>query len=350
MVDEVLSYLAPQSGTVVDATVGGGGHARAILERLGHEVRQRASAGSKCRLLGFDRDAEAVASARVQLSSFENVELVHASYTEMPAIAGRLGIAPVAGVLFDLGVSLHQLVTSGRGFGHDICGPLDMRFDQSGTGMTARDVVRRMPELRLRALLREFGEEPMSGRVARVLHERRLALRTTSDLAQAVRSAVPARLARRALARVFQALRIFVNDELCQVRSGLAAALSVLGEGGRLVVISYHSLEDRIVKHFLRKSGQDGLVRVLTARPVLPRDAEVRRNPRARSAKLRAAERLPARGHGCDGADEGGRDSGPDACRQTPYDADRMSHSGPSQRSSAAARRSGRGQSPQCRG
>ncbi len=279
MVDEVLEFLRPGSGTIVDGTVGGGGHARALLER----------GGPAFRLLGIDADGEAIAAARRQLEDFDNVELVQSDYVDMAALARRLGFEPVTGVLLDLGVSLHQLTTAARGFGHDVEGPLDMRFDQ-GSGRTAAELLRSTPERELRDLLRSYGEEPMSGRVARVVHEARAGLRTTADLARAVGRAVPARFRRKALARVFQAVRIAVNRELDRVAAGLAAALGLLAPGGRLVVISYHSLEDRLAKTAFRLAAAEGRVVVLTPKPVRPTESEVAANPRARSARLRAIE------------------------------------------------------------
>lgn len=293
MVDEVLGFLRPGSGTIVDGTVGGGGHARALLERGAAGPADGQAAGapgrSPFRLLGIDADGEAIAEARRQLEDFENVELVHSTYAEMAALVRRLELAPVTGVLLDLGVSLHQLQSAGRGFGHDVAGPLDMRFDQE-SGRTAADVVRVTPERELRDLLREFGEEPMSGRVARVIHELRAELRTTADLARAVGRAVPARFRRKALARTFQAIRIAVNRELENVRQGIAAALDTLAPGGRLVVISYHSLEDRLAKQAFRQAAAEGRATVLTPKPLRPTEEEVARNPRARSARLRAVE------------------------------------------------------------
>lgn len=308
MVNEVLGYLQPRSGTIVDATVGGGGHARAILSVLaggefGTAPAEQSVAGSPadrgtaggrrwpCGLLGFDRDPEAIASAAARLGDFENVELVHASYLELPALVRRGRFAPVTGVLFDLGVSLHQLVSPERGFSFDSSGPIDMRFDLTSDEPTALALIRRASERELRSWLREFGEEPMSGRVARCIWERRGELRTTGELAQVVRRAVPARFGRKALARVFQALRVITNHELEAVAAGLDAALSVLSPGGRMVVLAYHSLEDRIVKQFFRTGRIAGGLRVLTGRPVRPAEEEVRANPRARSARLRAAEK-----------------------------------------------------------
>ncbi len=276
MVNEVLEFLRPETGTVIDATVGGGGHARAILD-----------AGARF-VLGLDVDPDAIAEASKALSGYNNVALVQSSYVDMASIVQRLGLGPVTGVFFDFGVSLHQLQEPGRGFSHQYDGPLDMRFDQAGKRQSALELVRRTPERELKSLLRDYGEEPMSGRIARVVHGARSRIRTTQDLVRVVRQVLPGRFVRRALPRVFQALRIAVNDELGAVRMGLAAALEVLVRGGRLVTICYHSLEARLVKQAFGSAGTR--LRVLTRKAVAPGPDEVRRNPRARSARLRAAE------------------------------------------------------------
>jgi 16S rRNA (cytosine1402-N4)-methyltransferase len=310
MLREVLEYLRPVSGVIVDACLGGGGHARPILEALaaGREGHQTgaASAGSHepalrggdgrgqrrwpAGLLGIDCDAEAVASAQEQLGKYENMELVQANYADLPALVRGRGLGPVTGVLFDFGASLHQLTSGHRGFAIDADGPIDMRFDQAAPVPGALDLIRRSSETTLRDWFRAFGQEPMSGRIARVVHARRHELATTGDLARAVRSAVPARFARKALARVFQALRIVTNHEIENIRRGLAGALAVLVPGGRLVALSYHSLEDREVKQALRAGRVGGKLSVLTPKPVRPGAEEVAANPSSRSARLRAAE------------------------------------------------------------
>ncbi len=284
MVDEVLEYLRPSSGTVVDATVGGGGHAKAILAHAG--------VGSGLFLVGLDRDREAIVWAEQELVGYDNKLLLQASYERMAEIVLSRNLHAVTGVLFDLGVSLHQLVSCHRGFGFQVDGPLDMRFDVSAGGPTARELIRQKSARDLRELLRTYGEEPMSGRIARVIFERRHSIETTADLAAAIRAAVPARFRHKALMRVFQALRIAVNAELVAVRTGLQSAIKLLGRGGRLVVISYHSLEDRIAKECLRQASTAGVLRILTPKPVRPNSRELVDNPRCRSARLRAAEKV----------------------------------------------------------
>jgi 16S rRNA (cytosine1402-N4)-methyltransferase len=306
---EVLEYLRPVRGIIIDACLGGGGHARPILEALvasnQREHSRDASAGphrtahddgGKGRgrwpfgLLGIDRDPEALASAQRQLIGFDNVEIVHANYADLPALVRELDLGPVTGVLFDFGASLFQLTSGPRGFAIDADGPIDMRFDQTAETPTALDWIRRSSEQALRDWLRAYGQEPMSGRIARVIHARRRELETTGDLVRAVKSAVPVRFARKALARVFQALRIVTNHEIENVRRGLAGALEVLAPTGRLVVLSYHSLEDKEAKQFMRAGRIAGRLHVLTSKPARPSLEEVAQNPRSRSARLRAAE------------------------------------------------------------
>ena len=309
MLREVLEYLRPVRGTIIDACLGGGGHARPILEALAEsnkgEHNRTSSSGLELPahddggkgqgrwpfgLLGIDCDPEAVASASRQLTDFNNVEIVHANYADLPALVRERGLGPVTGVLFDFGSSLFQLTSGPRGFAIDADGPIDMRFDQTAEVPTALDLIRRSSETNLRDWFRAYGQEPMSGRVARVIHERQRELATTGDLVRAVRDAVPARFARKALARVFQALRIVTNHEIDNIRRGLAAALEVLVPTGRLVVLSYHSLEDKEAKQSLREGRIAGRLNVLTPKPVRPSPEEVAANPRSRSARLRAAE------------------------------------------------------------
>jgi len=307
---EVLEHLRPSSGVIIDACLGGGGHARSILQALAAsdegERNRTASPGRErppahrdagqgrgrwpSGLLGIDCDPEALASARRQLGDFNNVEIVHANYTGLPALVRELCLEPVTGVLFDFGASLYQLTSGLRGFAIDADGPIDMRFDQTADIPTALDLIRNSSEPTLRDWFRAYGQEPMSGRVARVIHERRRELQTTGDLVRAVRDAVPARFARKALARVFQALRIVTNHEIENIKLGLAGALEVLVPTGRLVALSYHSLEDKEVKQFLRAGRIAGKLQLLTPKPVRPSAEEVARNPRSRSARLRAAE------------------------------------------------------------
>ena len=285
MTAEVLQHLRPERGGVfVDCTLGLGGHARALLE-----------AGAT-RLIGLDRDRHALARAEETLSPWrERIDLVHSDYRALDEVLDARHIAVVDGALADLGVSSMQFDAPGRGFSFQRDEPLDMRMDQSA-GDTAADLVARSSERELADAIFQYGEERFSRRIARAIVDARrdTPVATTGRLASIVRRAIP----RRGFARIdpatrpFQALRIWVNRELEGLDRFLGAAVRRLRAGARLVVITFHSLEDRIVKHTLRAlaSGDAG-VRVLTKRPIVPSDEEITRNPRARSAKLRAAER-----------------------------------------------------------
>jgi 16S rRNA (cytosine1402-N4)-methyltransferase len=289
MVAEVLEHLAPdRGGLFVDCTVGYGGHTRALLD-----------AGAS-RVLGLDRDPDALAHAESALGAYASrVELVHSDYRRLRDVLDGRGIDAVDGVLADLGVSSMQLDEPGRGFSFRRDDPLDMRMDRT-SGPTAAEAIRDADERTLADVIYEFGEERHSRRVARALVDARArgAVETTGQLADIVRRAIPRKGYSRIdpATRTFQALRIWVNRELEGLDAFLRAAASRLGPGGRLAVITFHSLEDRIVKHTLRALQAEGAVglTVRTKRPMVPTDAEIERNPRARSAKLRAAERQAA--------------------------------------------------------
>jgi 16S rRNA (cytosine1402-N4)-methyltransferase len=286
LVAETVALLDPsRGGLFVDCTVGLGGHAGALL------------AGGATRLLGLDRDTTALAIAAETLAEWRaQVELVHADFRDLPAVLQARGISAMAGGLADLGVSSMQFDAEGRGFSFRRDEPLDMRMDQT-QGPTAADLLAAAGEEDLANVIFQYGEERYSRRIARSVVEARRAGRitTTGQLAQIVRRAVPRKGYQRIdpATRTFQALRIWVNRELDGLDEFLIAASRLLGAGARLAVITFHSLEDRIVKHVLRAlaAGEEAL-RVLTRKPVIPGEAEVTRNPRARSAKLRAIERL----------------------------------------------------------
>ncbi len=286
MTAEVLQHLCPERGGLfVDCTVGLGGHARALLE-----------AGAT-RVIGLDRDLDAIAGARDTLAPFrDRVELVHADYRAIDDVLDERQWTRVDGALADLGVSSLQFDAPGRGFSFQRDEPLDMRMDQSG-GDTAADLVARSTERELADAIFQYGEERFSRRIARAIVEARhdTAVATTGRLASIVRRAIPRRGPMRIdpATRTFQALRIWVNRELDGLDTFLEAAARRLRAGARLVVITFHSLEDRIVKHTLRGlEHREPRVKVLTKKPIVATDEEVRQNPRARSAKLRAAERL----------------------------------------------------------
>jgi len=286
MLPEVVALLGPaRGGLFVDCTVGLGGHTRALLD-----------AGA-ARILGLDRDLSALAIARDTLAPYgDRVELVHADYRDLGRVLDERGIPGVDGALADLGVSSMQLDGEGRGFSFRRDEPLDMRMDQS-QGPSAADLVRDADEKEIADAIFQFGEERHSRRVARAIvnARRESAIDTTGRLAAIVRRAVPHYGHQRIdpATRTFQGLRIWVNRELDGLDAFLAEATRRLLAGARLAVITFHSLEDRIVKHTFRaleKTGEG--LRILTKRPAVPGDDEVTRNPRARSAKLRAIERF----------------------------------------------------------
>jgi 16S rRNA (cytosine1402-N4)-methyltransferase len=316
LLEEVIEWLRPEKGgTFVDCTVGLGGHAKAIL-----------AASSEPRVLGIDRDSESLALARERLSIFEGrVQFVHANFADIASVLKGAGVAKVNGLLADLGVSSPQLQRSDRGFSFSFDAPLDMRMDQS-SGETAADLVNQMEERELADLIFEYGEERGARKIARAIarERERSEIATTMQLADIVVRAlnIPGRWRIHPATRTFQALRIAVNDELNALERFIPDAVSALASGGRLAIISFHSLEDRIVKRsFLRESGRctcetkTGLagnrrkdviideiicehcgshnrVRILTRKPVRPRSSEIERNPRSRSSLLRVCERL----------------------------------------------------------
>jgi 16S rRNA (cytosine1402-N4)-methyltransferase len=283
-VDEVAFLLRPrQEGWVIDGTVGMGGHAQALLEHAGPGVR----------LLGLDVDPEALRRAGERLAPFgERVRLVRASFRDVRGAARRCDILTAQSVLLDLGVSSYQLDESGRGFSFQGDEPLDMRLDPAAA-TTAADLLNTVSEAELARLLFDYGEEPHARRIARAIARRR-PLATTADLVAAVRSAVPRHAWPRRLhvaTRTFLAIRMAVNDETGALRHALPEAAEMLEVGGRLGVISFHSGEDRVVKHTFRALASGGFEE-LQPSPRPPTDDEVHANPRARSAKLRVLERL----------------------------------------------------------
>jgi 16S rRNA (cytosine1402-N4)-methyltransferase len=286
MVAEVLEHLEPgRGGIFVDCTVGLGGHTRALLE------------GGASKVIGLDRDPAALEQARGVLAPYaDRVEVVHSDYRRLGEVLDARGIAAVDGLLADLGVSSLQLDTPGRGFSFRRDDPLDMRMDTSA-GVTAAEWIAGADEQTLADVIYQFGEERHARRVARaiVAARGRGAIETTGQFADIVRRAVPRKGYTRIdpATRTFQAVRIQVNRELEGLDVFLSDAAKHLAPGGRMVMITFHSLEDRVVKHTLRgmqAAGELGIT-VRTRRPAVPDDAEIERNPRARSAKLRAVER-----------------------------------------------------------
>jgi 16S rRNA (cytosine1402-N4)-methyltransferase len=286
MLAETTALLEPsRGGLFVDCTVGLGGHARALLN------------DGASRLIGLDRDTDALRIAQAALAPWgDRVELVHSDYRELRAVLESRSIDGIDGGLADLGVSSMQLDGEGRGFSFRRDEPLDMRMDRTA-GPTAADLLADVDEEELANVIYQYGEERFSRRIARRIVEARgtAPIATTGQLAGIVRRAVPRKGYQRIdpATRTFQALRIWVNRELDGLDAFLIDASRVLRAGARLAVITFHSLEDRIVKHVFRALAAGGnAVRVLTRKPVVPREEELARNPRARSAKLRAIERL----------------------------------------------------------
>jgi 16S rRNA (cytosine1402-N4)-methyltransferase len=283
MVAEVLEHLAPERGGVfIDCTVGLGGHARALIE-----------AGAS-RVIGLDRDPAALAEAGAVLAPYESrVQLIHSDYRRLGAVLDGLGVVAMDGLLADLGVSSMQFDAPGRGFSFRRDEPLDMRMDTT-TGQTAAEMIREADERTLADVIYEFGEERQSRRIARAIESvrARTPITTTGQLADVVRRAIPKRGYTRIdpATKTFQAIRIWVNRELEGLDLFLADAARRLRPGGRMAVISFHSLEDRVVKHTLRSLQTAGELTIRTKRPLVSSEAEIERNPRARSAKLRAAE------------------------------------------------------------
>lgn len=291
----VKGLITSRDGLYVDGTLGGGGHSAALLEAL----------RARGRVVGIDRDQDAIIAAQSRLSAEVDAGRFFATrgkFDEMERLLSEMGITQVDGLLLDLGVSSHQLDQADRGFSHRLEGPLDMRMNAEDAE-DAASLLNSWSESDITMVLRQFGEQPGAGRIARKIISLR-PLESTSDLVNAVRQSVPGHRVGKALARVFQAVRIAVNSELESLEGVLTSSESLLRVGGRIAVISYHSLEDRRVKRFFRSGNFEGLVHrdiygkklspwlELTRRPVFPEDAEIDLNARARSARLRIAERL----------------------------------------------------------
>ena len=299
LVAETVDWLVQDpGGTYVDATVGGGGHAEQLLERLGESGR----------LIGMDRDPEAIGVATSRLAQFgSRFEAVQTPFWNLAEVLRSRGVGPLAGVLFDLGVSSHQIDAARRGFSFQQDGPLDMRMGPDAA-LPAVEVVNEYDRQELLRIFKEYGEERASRRIADAIcrHRTEEPIRTTLELARIVRGAAGGSHPQKALARIFQAVRIEVNDELSRLKEALASAIDLLEAGGRLAVLSYHSLEDRTVKQTFREAalgcicppdmpvcgcGRKPRLKILTQKGRKASAAELAENPRARSATLRVAER-----------------------------------------------------------
>ena len=303
MLEKVLQSLRCKPGGIyVDGTLGGGGHARAILENTAPDGL----------LIGIDRDDDALLESEKRLQPFgQRKILIKGNFADIGEILTNLNIRKVDGILLDLGVSSHQLDTADRGFSFSLDAPLDMRMDQSSR-YRAYDLVNLSPEKELRKVIRDYGEEPMAGRIARAILAKRASapIRTTIELADVVCRAVRRQGVRKKVhpaTRTFQAIRIAVNQELSNLFTAMDAGIDQLGQGGRFSIISFHSLEDRIVKETFRswegrcqcppglpvcQCQREAKLRVLTRKPLRPEAGESETNPRARSARLRTAEKI----------------------------------------------------------
>ncbi len=287
LLEEILLNLQPEPGDIIfDATAGSGGHAGEILKRIAPDGK----------LIAVDRDDEAMERIRIRFKGHKSsVICVNDNFRNIRGILKDRGINSIDGAVFDLGVSSYHLDDGGRGFSFLKDGPLDMRFDTRG-GISARDVVNTYSRDELRTIIKDFGEERHALLVAkRICAARRSgAINTTGEFARIVNEAVGSKYRRQRLhpaARTFQALRIFVNDELAAVEEGVAGAIDCLRPGARICVISFHSLEDRIIKNIFRNEKREGRLDVITKKPMGPDPDEIRKNPRSRSAKLRVAEK-----------------------------------------------------------
>ena len=279
---QVLEYLNLQPGGLyIDGTIGTGGHAAQILSKL----------SNKGKLIGIDRDAEALEICYERFSAFaDQISLHHSSYHNLSKIMDINGPSRANGILLDLGISSLQINSEDRGFSFQSNALVDMRFDQT-KGQTAKDLIRKSSEKELADIIYQFGEERKSRRISNSIKKIKN-LSTTMDLKEAIRKSTPPHHRNKTHARVFQAIRIAVNDEIDKLKSFLKIFLDYLEIGGRLVVISYHSIEDRIVKHSFRQLNNESKVELLTRKPLTPSTVEIKLNKRSRSAKMRALERV----------------------------------------------------------
>lgn len=284
MVNEVINFLVwKRNGLFIDATVGGGGHAEKILE----------STFTECQLIGIDQDPEACEEARKRLSKFQNrFQIVWGNFADLQKLLPMEEIPRASGILFDLGISWFQLQNEKRGFSYNKDGPLDMRMNPT-LKLTAQEVVNQYDEIKLYKIIKGYGEERRAKRIASNIVKRRKKnrIKTTLQLVKVIQECFKKPFINKALSRCFQAIRIEVNQELRALKEGLLQALEILEQNGKLVVISYHSLEDRIVKETFRFFENEGLGKILTKKPIFPRESEIKENHKARTARLRTFER-----------------------------------------------------------
>lgn len=280
MGEEVLKFLClGKDKIIVDATLGGGGHTKIILERC-----------NPLKIIALDVDQDAIDFAKKVLGN-GNIHYYRDNFLNIKKIIKKEGLSGVDGVIFDLGVSMHQVKTPERGFSYKFLGPLDMRMDTTSP-LTAKDFILEKDETEIAWILKNFGEEPFAKNIARIIKIYKNSIHTTYDLKRCVEKAVPRKYLKKSLKRVFQAFRILVNNELSNLKIALPSSLEILNKGGRLVVITYHSIEDRIVKNFLKSKEKEGVIRLLVKKPIKPSLEEIKENPHSRSAKLRVGEKI----------------------------------------------------------
>lgn len=291
MLMEVLEYLNPKPGqTIVDATLGMGGHSNRILQEI----------SSSGRLIGIDRDQESIrlAQERLAASGQSNAQFVYGNFSDIDALLKDLNVDSVDGILFDLGVSSFQLQNAERGFSFQSEGPLDMRLDRNSY-ICAYDLINNLNEEEISSLLWSFGQERWHNRIAHnlVMERQRHPISSTLELSRIVVNAIPPRYRQyhyrvHPATRTFQAVRIAVNRELEALESAVTKSIGLLKKGARICIISFHSLEDRVVKHTFRKYQTEGAIKIITTKPLTPGSAEIQDNPRSRSAKFRVAEKV----------------------------------------------------------
>ncbi|MCD6442023.1 16S rRNA (cytosine(1402)-N(4))-methyltransferase RsmH [bacterium] len=285
LLDEVLGYLQPKAGqNFIDCTIGRGGHSFKILSYTGPDGK----------ILGIDLSPEAIEkidNQRRVLNLRERIILANDNFANLEEIVERNSFSPVNGILLDLGLSSDLIESSGRGFSFMRDEVLDMRFGPESSDLTAQEIINQYSEKTLREIFWRYGEERYSNRIAReiVKNRERKKIETSAQLSELIKNALGFRFHIKTLARVFQSLRIVVNRELENLQQALISSLNILSPSGRIVVLSYHSLEDRIVKRFFKEGNA---FKILTKKPIVPSNEEIKKNPRSRSAKLRAAEKI----------------------------------------------------------
>jgi 16S rRNA (cytosine1402-N4)-methyltransferase len=283
LLKEVIDLLNVRDGkTYVDCTLGGGGHAEALLQKSQFQ-------NLKSKIIGIDTDHQALEAAKERLSQYQNLEFVHDNFRNLKKILTQ----KVDGILLDLGVSSYQIDEASRGFSLQKDGPLDMRMDQS-LKLTAETIVNEYSKDALEKIFKEFGEERFFRRIAGAILAKRSKnkIKSTFELKEVIEKAIPTWKKRESITRIFQALRIAVNEELTSLKIALEDAVDLLNPGGRIVVISYHSLEDRLAKYAFREAKEAGHLKIITKKPLRPSAEEIASNPRAGSAKLRAGEKI----------------------------------------------------------